>query len=258
MNRLRWFWQRIVTSVTYRGIPFTALYSLMYALGLASRKWFIHFRARHFDRRYGLDTAQIIYPAALGIGATRAEQCIEYEPCVPEILAGALQVLLIPFQEYVFVDIGCGKGLALLTASLFPYKRMVGIEWAERVARTARENLLKFSHSGQVCRSIEVLDGDATVYELPREPLVILLYNPFKGPLVRRFADNLRRSLEQRPRHVIIVYYNPMFRETFDEAPFLREITAPGERAPVITYESVTAAPLAAASRSRAASAPAP
>jgi SAM-dependent methyltransferase len=239
MTRLRWFWQRIVTSLTYRGVPFTVMYSFMYAVGLASKKWFIHYRAGHFDRRYGVATAAIIYPSALGLAASDAEECIEYEPCVPEILAGALQMLLIPFQDYGFVDLGCGKGLALLSASIFPFRRMVGIEWSEYVAKIARDNLARFSHPGQVCHRIEVLDGDATAYELPHEPLVIFLYNPFKGPLVRRFADNLRRSLEQCPRHVMIVYYNPMFREAFDEADFLREIEVPGNRAPVVTYESI-------------------
>lgn len=243
MTRLHWFWKRIVTSHRYRGIPFTILWCLAYAIGLGSKKWFIHYRMRQFDRRYGLATAQIIYPSALDIAPGDAEQCIEYEPCTPEILAGALSNLSIQFQEFVFVDVGSGMGVALLAASLFPFKRMVGIEWSKRIAQIARANIRKFTHPGQACRSIEVLDGDATAYKLPHEPLLIFLYNPFKEPLVRRFAANLGRSLEQCPRHVVIVYYNPMCKQVFEDAGFLREVKVVDDRAPVKTYESIVGAP---------------
>jgi predicted RNA methylase len=242
MTRLHWFWKRIATSNKYRGIPFTILWCMMYAIRMAHTKWFIVYRARQFDRKYGLDTAEIIYPSALGIAAGDAEQSIEYEPCIPETLAGALSNLSIQFQEYVFVDLGSGKGVAVLSASLFPFKHIVGIEWSARVARIARENARKFTHPQQVCRSIELLDGDATAYELPHEPLVIFMYNPFREPLVRRFVDNLRRSLEQCPRHVVIVYYNPMCKQLFEEAGFLQKVEVAGDRALVATYESIVVA----------------
>lgn len=241
MTRLHWLRKRIAASNLYRGIPFTLLWCAMYATRLASTKWFIGYRARQFDRRYGLDTAQLVYPAALGIAAGDAEQSIEYEPCIPEVLAGALSSLPIRYQDYVFVDVGSGKGVGLLSASLFPFKRIVGIEWSKRVAEIARENVRKFVHRRQACRSIEALDGDATVYALPHEPLVIFLYNPFKEPLVRRFLDNLGRSLEQCLRHVVIVYYNPVCRQVFEEADFLRKVEMGDDRAPVVAYESVTA-----------------
>lgn len=247
MTRLHWLWKRIATSYKYRGIPFTILWCLMYAIGKAHTKPFILYRARQFDRRYGLSTAEIIYPSALDIAAGDAEQCIEYEPCIPEVLADALSNLPIRFQKYVFVDLGSGKGVGLLSASLFPFKRMVGIEWSKRVATIARENLRKFAHPQQACRSIAVLDGDATAYELPRKPLVIFLFNPFKEPLVRRFVDNLSRSLEQCPRHVVIVYYNPMCKQVFEEAGFLREVKVPDNNGPVTLYESIVVAPKHAA-----------
>jgi hypothetical protein len=242
MTRLRWLWKRITTSYRYRGIRFTILWCVMYAIGQAHTKRFILYRARHFDRRYGLNTAEIIYPSALDIAAPDAAQCIEYEPCIPEVLADALSNLPIPMKEYVFVDLGSGKGVGLLSASLFPFKRMVGIEWSKRVATIARENLLKFTHPRQACRNIGVLDGDATAYELPHEPLVIFLFNPFKEPLVRRFVENLGRSLEQCPRHVVIVYYNPMCKEVLEEAGFLREIEIAANNGPVTMYESIVAA----------------
>jgi hypothetical protein len=238
MTLSRWFSNRIALSIKYRGVPFTMLWCVMYVLGLAQTWRFSRYRARQFDRRYGLDTAQIIDPSQLGLSAADAEQSIEYEPCAPELVAGALSSLPIPLRDYVFVDLGSGKGAAVLSASLFPFKRIVGIEWSKRVAGIARENVRKFAHPGQACRSIELLEGDATAYELPPEPLVLFLYNPFREPLVRRTVDNLRRSLERSPRHVVVVYCHPMFRQAFDEAGFLRQVETPGNRALIATYES--------------------
>lgn len=252
MTRLQWFWKRIITANKYRGIPFTTLWCMMYGFGLAHTKWFYAYLARQFDRKYGVDTADIIHPSALGIASGDAEQSNVYGPCIPEVLAGALSNLSIRFQEYVFVDVGSGKGVAVLSASLFPFKRIVGIEWSERVARIARENARKFTHPQQACRSIELLDGDATAYELPHKPLVIFLYNSFKEPLVRRFVDNLRQSLEQCPRHVVIVYYTPMCKQVFEEAGFLQKVEVAGDRAPVATYESIVVAPERAADFRRA------
>jgi hypothetical protein len=239
MARLHSLWKRIAASYKYRGIGFTVFWCALWALGLGQSKWFYLYRARQFDRRYGLDTAELVQTDALGIAASDAQVSLYYEPCVPETLAGILASLPIRFEDHVFVDVGSGKGIALLSASLFPFKRILGIEWSKIVADIAHENIRKFNHPRQACASIEVHNADATACELPHEPLVVFLYNPFKEPLVRRFVENLRRSLDRFPRHVLIVYYNPVCKQVFEEAGFLRKITVPGDRAPVAMYQSV-------------------
>lgn len=43
-------------------------------------------------------------------------------------------------------------------------------------------------------------DLDATEFTLPSEPTILYLFNPFQGRLMDRMIQNVRRSLQQRPR----------------------------------------------------------
>jgi hypothetical protein len=242
-NRFQSFRNRIAASLTYRGIAFTTLWCVMFALRLTSKKWFIDHRARQFDRRHDVDTHGVIQPKELGLSPSDVKLCVEYEPCAPEPLSEILSNLNISFEDYQFVDLGSGKGMALLVASLKPFKRIVGVEWSRGLATIARENARKFIHQRQKCREIIVVDGDAAAFELPDAPLVIWMFNPFKEAIVRHVLDNLRESLARRPRHVIVVYYNPKHEQAFEEAEYLRLIEARKDYYPVTVYESKAAVP---------------
>ena len=242
MTRLHKNWRRIATSIQFRGIPFTLLWCLMFALRVTPTKWFLAYRAKQFDARYGLDTAEIVQPSALGLTSSEAELSHEYQPCAPETLSDVLSNLPHQYQRYTFVDLGSGKGVALLAASMFPFRRIVGIEWSQSLASIARENVRRFSHRQQKCRDIVVLDGDAAAYELPEDPLIIFMFNPFKDEVVRRVLRNLGDSLKRRPRHVVVLYHNPVCKQSIDKADFLRGIEWK-DRCRIAIYESHRVAP---------------
>jgi tRNA A58 N-methylase Trm61 len=237
MTSLHRNWRRIATSIQYRGIPFTMLWCLMFALRMTPTKWFRTYRAKQLDRRYGLDTAGVIEPSALGLTSSEAELSHEYQPCSPETLSEVLSNLAHQFPRYTFVDLGSGKGVALLAASMFPFRRIVGIEWSPRLASIARENVGKFSHRQQKCHDIVVLDGDAAAYELPEDPLVIFMFNPFKDELVRRVLRNIGDSLTRCPRHVVVLYYNPVCKQVIDQVDFLHRVEWK-DRCPIAIYET--------------------
>ena len=241
--RLRWYCDRMVRTAQFRGVPYTLLWCLMFALKQAPRKWFLSYRTRQFDRRFGLDTAGTIELDALGVTSTKAHLCNPYEPCTPEIISSILSTLPIRFQEYTFVDLGAGKAVGLLVASTFAFKRIVGVEWSEQLVRIARENVRKFRSCWQKCRDIEVIHGDATTYELPNEPLVIYVFNTFHAEIMRQVLENLGNSLSQCPRHVVVVYYNPVCKPVFDDIQFLRLIASREVSYPVAIYETTRVAP---------------
>lgn len=246
-NRLRWCWIRIAASIKYHGIPFTILWSGMHACGFASSQWFFDYRARHFDRRHNVDTADKIEMAELGMMSDKVDLCNHYEPCLPESLFEILSKLSFPLQDHVFIDLGSGKGVGMLVASMFAFKRIVGVEYSPRVANISRVNLRNFPVRLQKCRIIEVIDGDATKCDLPSHPLVVFLYNPFKEDLMRQALDNLANSLAQHPRHVVVVYYNPVCKNVFAETSFLRLIEIRDEYPSYTMYETLNDAPRQAA-----------
>jgi hypothetical protein len=237
-TRFQWYWSRLKFTIRYRGIGFTILWFVFSLLGITRTGWFTSYRERQFDRRYRVETAERVPLTGLDVHSNNLELSVPYEPCAPEVVMGILSELPIRHDQYTFVDLGSGKGVALLMASMLPFKQIIGVEWSPWIAAVARQNVHNFRHAAQRCQNIEVINGDATVYSFPEEPLVIFLYNPFHEKLTRKVFDNIRDSIEQCPRHVVVVYYNPRWKNIVDGLGCLRLVDVREHNYPVAIYES--------------------
>jgi hypothetical protein len=45
---------------------------------------------------------------------------------------------------------------------------------------------------------------------------------------MRQVRDRIQESIEDRPRQIYVVYYNPVHRGMFDEAGWLKLVSEPG------------------------------
>lgn len=139
-----------------------------------------------------------------------------YMPVRAAAFRDAVDAAEVDPSRFTFVDMGCGKGAALILAIEAGFSRVIGVEFDGELAGICSENLRT---SGTVRRSgarAEVVHADAAAYELPSEPLVLFLYNPFEGPPLQQVADNLERSLREAPRDVRVIYLFPLERHRFD------------------------------------------
>ena len=120
-------------------------------------------------------------------------------------------------KDFTFIDLGAGKGRALLMASDYPFRRIMGVEFMPDLCRAAQENIASYSsgahsahsvHSNdrQKCRQMEMVCLDACDFQFPGEPLVVYLFNPFSEPVFVKVIENLRLSVEQAPRPVYVAY----------------------------------------------------
>ena len=159
-----------------------------------------------------------------------------YYGIAPSIFERALALVGIPadpasleeitppdWSRFSFVDLGCGKGRALLLASRYPFQHILGVELDRGLAATASDNLRTFRAPWQQCHSLAVRHGDATVADLPGTPIVLYLYHPFLAPVLKRVLRRLERSLRQQPRELWLVYINPQAAGVLRRFPFLRE-----------------------------------
>jgi predicted RNA methylase len=103
-----------------------------------------------------------------------------------------------------FVDIGCGKGCTLLVASRFPFRKIVGVEFADELCRIAQNNVRRYTGL-QACKDISVLRMDATEFSFPDGPLMVYFFNPFHESVMEKVLTNLLHSLEIHPRPVTLV-----------------------------------------------------
>jgi len=174
-----------------------------------------------FDLEYGTDTGGLISGEDLSSGRWNDLWNTAYYGISPSGFNQILQALDLDWPRFTFVDLGSGKGRALLLASRFPFRRIMGVEIAPELSAAAEANLGRFSAPWQVCREIEVHNGDAAEFAFPAEPLVLFLFQPFLAPVLRRCLNNLMRSLAADPREVYVVYVNPVFEEVMRQTPGL-------------------------------------
>lgn len=149
---------------------------------------------------------------------------IAYQPCDPSLFHHTLRALPIDYSQFAFIDFGSGKGRALLMASDYPFRRIIGVELLPDLHRAAQENVRKYRSESQRCLAIELQQGDAREFVFPSGPCVLFLFNPLPEPALMRVVANLRISLQQAPRPVYIVYHNPVLEHMFADIPGMRRL----------------------------------
>ena len=117
---------------------------------------------------------------------------------------------LAPLEDTVFLDIGAGKGRALLLAAEYPFLRVDGVELNPALAAIAAANLKlrKAGAAGGPLAPVSIHRVDATHHPLPLEPTLAFLFHPFEKAVLRRFLRHVERSLLQHPRPFDLLYVN--------------------------------------------------
>jgi SAM-dependent methyltransferase len=214
--------QRVRKSLHRRGLLGTAVHSLSALRRLlpGGRPW-TNPRALEWDRTHGVETAAHVPLHRLSVPADTGLFGTHYEPVNPACFRRALDALTITHEEFLFLDLGSGKGRALLLAAGYPFKRVVGVEFARELHEQALANFRSYTGPRR-CGRLEAVHADATAFPFPPEPTVVFLYNPFEAEILTAVLANLRRSLESHPRPVYLVYYYPVEAHVLGSAPFLR------------------------------------
>jgi SAM-dependent methyltransferase len=128
------------------------------------------------------------------------------------------------FRDFVFIDLGSGKGRTLLMASDYPFRRIVGVELLPALHQAAQDNLSKYRSASQKCFTLEAICGDATEFSFPAEPIVLYLFNPFPESGLRRAIANLEQSLRDHPRAAYVLYHNPLLEPVLSESAAFSKI----------------------------------
>ena len=171
-------------------------------------------RVHPFDQRYGVETSGLIWGEKLGSAELAAVGsagywATGYYGISPSVFGQAMERLGLEWGRYTFVDVGCGKGRALMLAMRYPFRRVVGVELAAELAEVARGNLERFRAEWRLPVCVEVVVADATTVPLPGGPLVVYLYHPFAAPVMRRFLEHLEAAVRREGREVWLLYVNP-------------------------------------------------
>lgn len=103
------------------------------------------------------------------------------------------------------VDIGSGKGYALLKFRKYPFSKIAGIELSKELYDISKKNLEKLE-----INNIELYNMDASKFDHYDAFNYYYFYNPFLDCVMQEVIDKIKESLIKKPRKVVIIYRNPM------------------------------------------------
>jgi SAM-dependent methyltransferase len=147
-----------------------------------------------------------------------------YQPTDPSLFQEMVGSLETDFRDFVFIDIGSGKGRTLLMASDYPFRRIIGVELLPELHRVAQENIRKYKSSSQRCFALESICADAREFSFPPEPTVLYLFNPLPEPGVVQLLTNLEQSVREHPRPLLVIYHNPVLEHVLANGKWLKKI----------------------------------
>ena len=179
-----------------------------------------------FDRLFGTDTGGLIPHDGLLTGHPNDPHITAYYAVAPSILDTLIDLWmqtppLFEPDRYTFLDVGAGKGRALLTASLHPFHQVTGIELNPALAAIARNNLRLFAQHAEASplAPAKLIEADALEAPLPATPTVVFLFHPFEAPVLRRFVARCQQHFAQRPGALDILYVNAEHAAVLDRNP---------------------------------------
>jgi SAM-dependent methyltransferase len=218
MTNLKWIARRTL-AVARREGPLGAIQRivkylrLMLGIPSAEIREYRRFKAeadRAFDEQWGVDTGGTQLLADLTINSPNAVLGGSHIATGPRQFHRAMSGLDIDPATCTFVDLGSGKGRALMMAAGYPFAAITGVEFAEELDAIARRNLARLGDPRVTCHL-----GDAETFDYPLTDLVVFMNNPFDPPLVERIARRLEATARAHPRTIRVVYINPCAPEVF-------------------------------------------
>ena len=81
----------------------------------------------------------------------------------------------------VVVDLGCGKGLAVLVAAEHPVRRVIGVELVPELAVAAQANVER--NHRRLRSPVEIIATDVLDWSVPDDVTVVYAYSPFYGEI---------------------------------------------------------------------------
>jgi len=149
-----------------------------------------------FDLRYGTDTLRWVEHRALDATSENLVRSSHYQPTKARPLLKLLRKLNLP-RDAVFLDIGSGKGRALLIAALFGFKKVIGIEFSNQLCQLARKNVETFANIAKSHSPIEIVEADAANYDFRPEHNIFYFFNPFDAVILGKVLDTIRASVQE-------------------------------------------------------------
>lgn len=140
-----------------------------------------------------------------GIDASKADQYrFPYEPTSYLVLERLANSGLIGKNDVV-LDYGCGKGRVSFFLSYQNRAKSIGIEYDERIYRSAIEN----QETAVSANRVNFILENAEDYIVPPEVTSCYFFNPFSVEILQNVMGKIIESFYNEPRDILLFFYYP-------------------------------------------------
>lgn len=154
-----------------------------------------------FFRALGLLDFGIIELEALNLST---EQANAHESSGGFDLERIIHSLEIKSEDNI-LDLGCGKGGAIISFAKSPFSKITGVEISPLLVKIAKRNIKLIG-----IRYVEIFCCDAREFHDMDIYNYIFLFNPFPCNVMVTVMENIKESLTRRPRILNMIYVNPI------------------------------------------------
>lgn len=174
------------------------------------------------ELKYNIQTTSITETKKLKIKGFDTTGANEYMPSNYVLLNRVFKELNTYSHNKTFIDIGCGKGRALIVAAHFGFQELTGVEFIATHCQDAQKQIHKIEKLFNKAL-FHIICMDATQYEIPDHAQTLFFYNPFNEEVMNKVIQNIRESLVRKKRQLFVIYFSPLYKQNFIEIGF-REI----------------------------------
>lgn len=187
--------------------------------------------AQHpFDLEHGVHTSGLLEAQHLRTGHANDASNTAYFGVPPSRFCNAIEQWRIteatlPVERYRLLDIGCGKGRAVLLASRMNFRDVVGVELNPALAAAARANLEHWQQArATVATTILCADAPTALTGLLDWPVLLYVYNPFRAPVLRQMLQAVQTHSQGLNGWLDILYLYPEHEDVFWEFPAFQRL----------------------------------
>ena len=190
---------------------------------IAELSSYLHWKAtvaqeKRLDEKFGIETSVPETKYLDDVASANREFAVPYEPIQLDVfhdMASAVKRMLGKAPDYHFIDLGSGKGRALIYAAESGFDRCTGVEFSPALHAVAQKNIEAYRRAtGSDCR-FALHCMDAVDFEYPDDDIVLFMYNPFGSEVMRQVVGRLKELVETSAKDLFLLYRNPTCSDDF-------------------------------------------
>lgn len=184
------------------------------------------------DSHLGVKTRENVQLETLDVCSENKQHGFSFVPSSERMVRVMLANLPENLSQFSFVDFGSGEGRVLLVAAAFPFREVIGVEFAKELHELAIRNIAHVFPSSTKRDRITSLHLDATQFEIPRHECLLYFYNPFGEHIFEQVLKNIERAHDECGKKMFVLYQQVVAEFETDKttnvsllnaAPFLKE-----------------------------------